>query len=350
MKFFLHTQIGIENITELELAQKFKGKYSMDYVGYVPHKNGVVQIDWRNEEDLDFYNKLGTIEDAYFVLDYVNDVEPTQTLKEIYRKLDVDKIRKNLDFYFDKLNAFDNRKNFRFVTRKKAAHDFRRIDLENMVKDFCKENLRRVTVNEEEGDKEIWTTLFKNRLVVAVRLTTKEMRQGYYKTASVNGSLRPSVGYAMAYLADIKSKETIWDPFCGAGTIGCEISESFNFKKLMLGDKSEEALDAAKENFNNLNSYKKTKGKITFKNEDFFESKNYADVLISNLPFGNKYEINEEFVQQFFEKVADTKQINRIVLLFPELVESETWQMTRKFPIQLLGYEAYIAVYQRRKS
>lgn len=349
MKFFLHTQIGIESITELELAQKFKGKYSLDHVGYVPHKNGVVQIDWRDDGDLTFYDQLRTVEDAFFVLDYVPNIETNQTLKDIYKKLDIEKIRKNLDFFFDKLNPFDNRKNFRFVTRKKAAHDFRRIDLERMIKDFCKDNLRRVYVNEEEGDKEIWTTLVKNRLIVAIRLTTKEKRHGYYKTSSVNGSLRPTIAYGMAYVAEIKSKDVVWDPFTGAGTIGCEIAEHFNFKKLILADVSENAQQAAKENFNNLTSAKRVKGKVSFRNEDFFESRNYADILISNLPFGLKYEINEDFVQKFFEKVAEINEIKKLVILFPELVESETWQLTRKFPVQILGLDAYIAVYQRRK-
>jgi 23S rRNA G2445 N2-methylase RlmL len=348
MKFFLHTQIGIENITELELYDKFKGKYSLDYTGYVPHKNGVVQIDWREEENLDFYEKLSTVEDAYFVLGYVSNITQNNGLKDIFKAMDVDSMRKNLDYYFDKINKSDNKKNFRFVTRKKAGNDFRRVDLENMVIDFCKKNLRRVTVTQEEGDKEIWTTLVKNRLIVAVRLTTKEKRHGYYKKATVNGSLRPTVAAAMAYIAEIKSKEVLWDPFCGAGTIGCEVSENYNFKKFICSDISPDALEATKTNFDNLRSYKKNKGKISFRHEDFFESTNYADTLITNLPFGNQYEINPQFAQQFFEKLAGIAQIKKIVILFPAVVDNPKWQLTRKFPVQILGFAAVIGVYQRR--
>lgn len=350
MKFFLHTQIGIENITELELYDKFKGKYSLDYTGYVPHKNGIVQIDWREEENLDFYNKLSTIEDAYFVLGYVSNITQNNGLKDIFKAMDMDGMRKNLDYYFDKVNPSDNKKNFRFVTRKKAGNDFRRIDLENMVKDFCKKNLRRVNITDEEGDKEIWTTLVKNRLIVAIRLTTKAKRHGYYKTATVNGSLRPTVAAAMAYIAEIKSKEVIWDPFCGAGTIGCEVSENFNFKKFMCSDISLDAIDAAKTNFSNLKSYKQTKSKISFRNEDFFASVNYADTIISNLPFGSQYTINPGFAQEFFNKLSSIPQIKKVVILFPEVIDNSKWQLTRKFPVQILGFAAIIGVYQRRSK
>jgi 23S rRNA G2445 N2-methylase RlmL len=259
MKFLLHTQIGVENITEVELLDKYKGLYSLDYAGYVPHKNGIVQVDWRSDKNLDFYNNLGTVEDAYFVLEYAANVGPHMGLKDLYRQLDANKIKQAVDYFFDNLNPFDSSKKFRFVTRKKAAHDFRRIDLENGIKEYFKRNIPRVEIDGDEGDKEIWTTLLKNRLIITIRLTTKEMRQGYYKTAMVDGSLRPSVGYAMAYLAELKSTESVWLPFCGAGTIGCEISEEFKFKKLMNSDISEVALEASKVNFSNLKSYKQNK-------------------------------------------------------------------------------------------
>lgn len=347
MKFFLHTQIGLEKVTELELLDKFKGQYSLDYTGYVPHKNGIVQVDWRSEENLDFYETLGTVEDAYFVLDYVNNVSQQDNLKAIYKKLDKDKIKKNLDYFFDKLNKFDKLPEFRFITRKKAGNDFRRVDLEETIKEFFKKNLSRPKVTNEEGVKEIWTTLFKNRLVVAVRLTTRDKRHGYYKTAMVDGSLRPTVAFAMSYSAEIHSNDVIWDPFCGAGTIGCEISESFKFKKLINSDVSEEAISATKENFSNLKSFKQNKSKISFRNEDFFESRSYADCIITNLPFGNKYEINEDFIQKFFNKLDEIPELKKVVILFPEIIKSPKWQMTRKFPVQVLGYPVYVMVFRR---
>ncbi len=350
MKFFLHTQIGIEKIAELELATKYKGKYSIDYVGYVPHKNGVIQLEWNDESCLDFYKNLGTVEDAYYVLDYVSDLDERFDLKSIYKKIEVKDLKSNLDFFYDKLNEFGPSKEVRFVTRKKAANDFRRIDLENAIKDFFGKNVPRAEVTDTEGVKEIWTTLVKNRMIIGIRLTTPQMRHKEYKTATIPGSLRPTVAYAMAYVSDLRSKETVWDPFCGAGTIGCELVEHFNFKRLLMSDISNDSLEASRENMGNLKSYQKNKGKISFRHEDFFTSPNYADLIITNLPFGNIYQIDKDFITKIFQHVTENQKIGRLVLLFPEIVEMAEWQLTRKFPVQVLGYPSNILVYRRRMS
>lgn len=347
MKFFLHTQIGIENITELELKDKFKGKYSLDYTGYIPHKNGMVQIDWRDDAPF-AYDQLGSIEDAFYVIDYISDVNEKLSLKDVYKLLNAQRIKENLDVFFNTLNPFDKTRDFRFIARKKAAHDFRRVDLEESVKDFFKKNIKRLQVSEAEGVKEIWVTLVKNRLVIAVRLTTREKRHGYYKTSMVQGSLRPTVGFALGYLAELQNKDTVWDPFCGAGTIGCEISDHFKFNRLLNSDSSIEALSSAKENFSQLKTWKKNKGKISFRNESFFDSKSYASVLISNLPFGNQYEIPEDFAQTFFDKLGTIKELQKIVLLYPHVLEHPDWQLVRKFPVEILGFHAFILRYRRK--
>ncbi|MFW5719975.1 MAG: TRM11 family SAM-dependent methyltransferase [Candidatus Dojkabacteria bacterium] len=351
MKFLLQTQIGIEKITELELLDIFKKDHSIDYVGYIPQKNGIVQIEWKDEHYLQFYNELGTIEDAFFVLDYVKDIDIKYNLKTIYQKINLERIRKNLDFFFDKVNPFDNAKRFRFVTRKKAGNEFRRIDLENSIKDLFDKKFQRVEVTDEEGVKEIWTTLVKNRLIIAIRLTTKEKRHRYYKTEAVHGSLRPTVAYAMAYVAEPHAKDTIWDPFCGAGTIGCELSEKFKFNRLILSDISEEATTITKTNLTHLTSFKKTKSKISIRQEDFFSSKSFADMIISNLPFGHQYSTNADFINHFFQKLKATPHVRKVALLYPNPIEGHAdWQLTRKFQIRVLGREAWLMVLQRRQD
>lgn len=370
MKFLFQTQIGVENITELELEKKFKGKFSIDYVGFVPHKNGIVQIDWRdfvwnseaaprsgeadnsspensNLQNLDFYKSLGTVEDSFFVLDYIKDVSDGTTPKDLMRQLDIGKIKKNLDFFYDKLNTFGNSGKFRFVTRKKSFHDFRRLDLNREIKTFFERNINRVEVTEEEGVKEIWTTLVKNRLIIGVRLTTKEKRHGYYKTAMVHGSLRPTVANALAFITDINSKDSLWDPFCGAGTIGCEIVDNFKFGKLILSDISEEALTATKENLSNTKGFKQFKGKVSIKKQEFFDSKDFATTIISNLPFGTQYLIDEDFEQNFINKLQTIKNLKQVTLLFPEVINIPNFQLTRKFEIEVLGRKCFALVYKK---
>ncbi len=351
MKYLLQTQIGLEKIAELELLQKFKKQHSIDFVGYVPQKNGIVQLEWKDEHQLNFYDELGTIEDAFFVLDYVKDIDFKYNLKTIYQKINLEKLRKNLDYFFDKVNPFDTTKQFRFVTRKKAGNDFRRIDLEHSIKDLFAKKVQRVEVTNEEGVKEIWTTLLKNRLIIAIRLTTKEKRHRSYKTEAVHGSLRPTVAYAMAYVAEPHAKDTIWDPCCGAGTIGCELSENFIFNRLILSDISEKATTITKTNLKHLTSFKKTKSKISIRQEDFFSSKSFADIIICNLPFGHQYSTEINFINHFFMKLTAIPQVRKVVLLYPDLTEDYTdWQLTRKFPVRVLGRDAWLMVLQKRQD
>lgn len=350
MKYLLQTQIGLEKITELELSEKFKGMFSLDFSGYIPHKNGIIQIDWRDGKNKFDYNSLGTIEDAYFVLEYVKDIYETVDIYSIHKLFDIKTIKSNLDYFFDNENPFDKNNNFRLVVRKKSAHNFRRIDLQNETEKFFNKKITRAKITKKEGSKEIWVTLLKNRLIVAVRLTTKEKRQGVYKNKGVHGSLRPAVAYAMAFLSEIKSKDVIWDPFCGAGTIPAEIIENFNFGKLFCSDISEDAIAITKDNLNSTKKYSRLKGKVSIREEDFFFSKKYANLIISNLPFGVQYAIDSDFIKKFTSKINEIRNLRQITILFPELLSFEGWQMTRKFLLQLLGRNCYIQVFRKVRS
>src|SRR5690606_711956 len=99
--------------------------------------------------------------------------------------------------------------------------------------------------------------------------------------------------------------------------------------------------------FSNLKSFKSTKGKISFRQEDFFESNNYANVIISNLPFGKQYEMDTEFVPKIVEKIQTIHDLESVILLHPVLFNIPAFQLVSKFKIQLLGYECYI---QRHKK
>jgi hypothetical protein len=70
--------------------------------------------------------------------------------------------------------------------------------------------------------------------------------------------------------------------------------------------------------------------------------------LIANLPFGNKYDGGEGFLQKFFDKITDTKDLNKVVILYPEIAVHPKWQLTRKFPLQVLGYETFVLVFKRK--
>ncbi|MCX8034857.1 MAG: methyltransferase [Candidatus Dojkabacteria bacterium] len=349
MKFLLQTQIGIEKITKLELEEKYKKSFSLDQSGYIPRRNGLLIIDWRDKFQK-FWDELNSIEDAFFVLEYIKDVSKYFSLKDVIKKIDKEKIASHLKFILDQNIFTDKSLNFRIITRKRSPHNFRRIDLEESLKNFFHSKLPKIKINDDENNKEIWITLVKNRLIITLRLTDKTKRHRFYKHENILGSVRPSVAFAMAYVSDIRSTDTIWDPFAGAGTIPCEILLHFKFKKLLIGDIDESAIEKTKSNLKQIHIYEKLKSKISIRSEDFFSSKRYTKKIITNPPFGDKHLQPENFEEKLIEKINNIPNLQMITLLYPKILKIPGWQLTRKFKLEILGKEAYITVYRKIKN
>ncbi len=348
MKFLLQTQIGIEKITKLELEEKYRKCFSIDQLGYVPRRNGFLIIDWRGKFQK-FWDELNSIEDAFFVLEYIKDVSKYFSLKDVIKKIDKEKIASHLKFILDQNTFVDKSLNFRIITRKKSLHNFRRVDLEEGLKNFFRSKLPKIKINDDENNKEIWLTLVKNRLIIALRLTDKTKRHRFYKQENILGSVRPSVAFSMAYVSDIESKYIIWDPFAGAGTIPCEILLNFKFKKLLIGDIDENALEKTQNNLKQIHIYDRLKPKIYIRLEDFFLSKRHANKIITNPPFGDKHIQSDNFEEKFVEKINNIPNLQMVTLLYPKILKIPNWQLTRKFKLKILGKEAYIAVYKKLK-
>src|SRR5260370_27424851 len=58
-----------------------------------------------------------------------------------------------------------------------------------------------------------------------LRLSDRTMRHRTYKMEHLPASLRPTIAAAVVRLADIKPKQVVLDPMCGAGTILAEVLE-----------------------------------------------------------------------------------------------------------------------------
>lgn len=349
MKFLLHTQIGIEKVAKIELFDKFKGLFSLDYVGFVPRRNGLVQIDWRSENYL-LLDKLGTVEDVFGVLYYKGDIPYSATLKKLEKYIQIDEIKRNLSIFneYYKLKfgkVIKSSTEFRLITRKKSPNAFRRVDLHLFLTSILERN--KIYITEKEGGPEIWCTLVKNRLIIALRLTDSLMRHRDYKIKNVEGSLRPTVAYAMAYLTKIRYKDVVWDPFCGAGTIACEILRNFKFKRMICSDISDEAVQACKFNLAYVSEFDKYKSKFSFKVEDFFASKYYANLIITNLPFGRKYECVPDFIDRFNERINSVNNLRKVTILYSDKLKLHGWQLIKKFRVKLLGRRCYLQVHSR---
>lgn len=347
MKFLLHTQIGIEKIAKIELFSKFKSLFSLDFIGYVPHKNGIILIDWRSDFINFHFNKLGSVEDVFLILNYAGDISPNIDLYGIKRYVDINNLSEIISSYL-KINKFrDKFLTCRLVVRKKSPHKFRRVDLQNRIQNILSK-VKNIRIVQEEGHKEIWVTLVKNRLIIGLRLTDKNMRHRLYKQVGVPGSLRPTVAFSMAFVSNVLRNHVIWDPFCGAGTICCELLENFRFKKLICSDISEDAVNITKTNIQNCKNYDRFKSKLSIKQKDFFASKDYADMIITNLPFGKKYLVNHsEFIPNFIDKINKIPNLKKLTIIYPDKLKIDGWQLIKKYKLKILGFDCYMQVHKK---
>ena len=58
--------------------------------------------------------------------------------------------------------------------------------------------------------------------------------------------LRPEIAYFICCFADIKSDDTILEPFCGYGSIPTQLAKKFRFKKLYISDIESERVELTK--------------------------------------------------------------------------------------------------------
>ena len=60
------------------------------------------------------------------------------------------------------------------------------------------------------------------------------------------GELRPEIAYFLCCFADIKSEDTILEPFCGYGSIPTQLAKKFHFQKLFISDIEAERVELTK--------------------------------------------------------------------------------------------------------
>jgi len=108
-----------------------------------------------------------------------------------------------------------------------------------------------------------------------------------YRKRSISASIAPATAACLArYALSFVSKEHLFalDPFCGSGTILFELERTAPGCSVLGGDVSETALSAARENA------RAAKSRARFVKKDIlrFEPRAAFDLVITNMPFGNR--------------------------------------------------------------
>ncbi len=138
---------------------------------------------------------------------------------------------------------------FKVVARMVGEHEFRRTELRNTTQaGILSRGDHTWRLDEASAEVEFWVTTIEDEWLLAVRLTDDRMRLRGYKTAHLPGSLRPSVGAALALLSNPRDDDVVLDPMCGTGTVLIERAHLGRYAKLLGGDSDAAALEAAREN------------------------------------------------------------------------------------------------------
>jgi 23S rRNA G2445 N2-methylase RlmL len=152
-----------------------------------------------------------------------------------------------------------------------------------------------------------------------INISDREWRLEY-----VPAGINPSLAYIMCMIADLKEKDIVYDPFCGASVIPITALKYFNVKRVICSDISGNAIDKSKRNFYGANidgDKYKLFGCDIKKNK---LSKQNIDKIVSNLPFGirvGNHEDNKESykaLEVLAKKILRTK--GKMVLLTQEKV------------------------------
>jgi tRNA (guanine6-N2)-methyltransferase len=130
--------------------------------------------------------------------------------------------------------------------------------------------------------------------LIGVRIFDEPLSKRSYRVINVRGALRPTVAAALVRIATMdKKKQSVWDPFCGSGTILCEAA-SLGLE-VWGTDIDPEAIEASRENILAV----KREYWSRIENADSTSPKTWqkhrsATAVISNLPWGKQVAISSK--------------------------------------------------------
>ncbi len=167
------------------------------------------------------------------------------------------------------------------------------------------------------------------------------VRDGRYpwRKGTIPASIHPAMAYALSrYALSLVQRERpgVFDPFCGSGSLLFACEEQRHCKALTGVDKSSTAIATARENA------KAGESRARFICRDIlhYEAKEGADLVISNLPFGNRvgsHKENEALYARFLRRLpyylnehgvavlytADGRLLERLIKENPQLALRE---------------------------
>jgi len=277
------------------------------------------------------------------------------------------------------------RPSFKVIGTMKGRHDFRRIDAVQTVQDVIQSRFRRWRFSLENPALEFWLDVADGKSSFFLKLSRKPFSQrtynhltpvaevakrsrscqtsgkGTYKIESYEGSLPPTIAYALAHLSEPTPNERFMDPMCGLGTIVAE-RLLFDLQGIVLGgDVNPEAVEKSLAIIRRLKSSlagtsPATTGIFCWDAMQLPLKDGTIDKIACNLPFGKKFPVNQEMLIALVNKFARVVRPNGVCVLLTQsqemfniaLKRCGQWNVEKRFVINLLGLRPNVYKLRRR--
>ena len=131
-----------------------------------------------------------------------------------------------------------------FRVRFQNENQFAKVDknLARRTEDYVLANSK-LKLDRLSPTNEVWFSIRREGFAFCGELISK--REFTEKNLN-KGELRPEIAYFICCFADIKSEDTILEPFCGYGSIPTQLAKKFRFQKLYISDIEKEKVELTK--------------------------------------------------------------------------------------------------------
>jgi 23S rRNA G2445 N2-methylase RlmL len=348
---------GLEEVAGEEIARELGGDVKKSGLGIVVFR--VPDIDRSLLE-------LRTTEDV-FLLAWGTD-------QLTYRAEDLDRIRRWTERDADWAELLrihhairpkpKGKPTHHLVTQMEGVHGYRRVDaLKALARGLTGKFPASWKAAEENAAIEVWLTINGATAVCGLRLSDRSMRHRTYKVEHFRASLRPTMAAAIAWLGDLKPRQVVVDPMCGAGTILAEVILATRGRRLpegtgwdltvIGGDLDPAHVRAAQANLRRI-------GPVELSPWDARRLPLEAasvDRILSNPPFGKQLSTPAQIGPLYRDMIREYDRVLRpggkAVLLvadagaLKEAIQRIGWRQQRQIGVRVLGQRAVIFVFRK---
>jgi tRNA (guanine6-N2)-methyltransferase len=348
---------GLEELAAEEITRELGGQVKKAGLGIVVFRMPVIEKSLL---------ALRTTEDVFLLAWGTDELS--------YRAEDLDRIRRWTDKDADWARLLQihhalrpkpkSKPTYHLVSQMEGVHGYRRVDaLKAMARGLAGKFPASWKAAEENAAIEVWLTIHGATAVCGLRLSDRTMRHRTYKVEHFRASLRPTMAAAMAWLADLKPKQVVVDPMCGAGTILAECLLATRDKRLADGtgwnltlkggDLDPQHVRAAQANLRRL-------GPVEFSAWDTrylpLEAGS-VDRIVSNPPFGKQLSTPAQIGPLYRDMIMEYDRVLRSggksVLLvadagpLKDAIQRVSWRQLRQVNVRVLGQRAVIFVFRK---